>query len=183
MGKGTGNSIWTRGTAYAGTHQPQHYTGKVHRTLGGWCWTEEAGRLYIPTRFAGYPAHPAGTGKLQADGFAKRSYPWVLRKNAAHTTFGRQRESIREVSRRFTQHAVRHPIGGCGRGIPYSQSRMEMLQTERAEERTSCSRWRNRKETDYSVWRSEYEVRNLFQAGAGNRTAQGWSLWAEMEWH
>ena len=26
-------------------------------------------------------------------------------------------------------------IGGCGRGIPYSQSRMEMLQTERMKER------------------------------------------------
>ena len=55
------------------------------------------------------------------------------------TAFGRQRKSIREVSRRFTQHAVRHPIGGCGRGIPYSQSRMEMLQTERAEERAPGS--------------------------------------------
>ena len=30
VGKGTGNSIRTRGSAYAGTHQPQHYTGKVH---------------------------------------------------------------------------------------------------------------------------------------------------------
>ena len=35
MGKGTGNSIRTRGSAYAGTHQPQHYAGKVHRALGG----------------------------------------------------------------------------------------------------------------------------------------------------
>lgn len=35
----------------------------------------------------------------------------------------------------ITQHAVRHPVGGCGRGIPYSQSRMEMLQTERTKER------------------------------------------------
>ena len=54
--------------------------------------------------------------------------------------FGRQRKSIREVGRRLTQHAVRHPVGGCGRGIPYSQSCMEMLQAERAEERTSRSR-------------------------------------------
>ena len=53
--------------------------------------------------------------------------------------FGRQRESIREVSRRLTQHAVRHPVGGCGRGIPYSQSRMEMLQTERTKERAPGS--------------------------------------------
>ena len=63
-----------------------------------------------------------------------------LRRNAAQPTFGRQRESIREVGRRFTQHAVRYPVGGCGRGIPYSQSCMEMLQAERAEERTSRSR-------------------------------------------
>lgn len=48
-------------------------------------------------------------------------------KYAAQPAFGRQRESIREVSRRFTQHAVRHPVGGCGRGISYSQSRMAVL--------------------------------------------------------
>ena len=65
----------------------------------------------------------------------RRGHPGFLRGNAAHTASGRQRKSIREVSRRFTQHAVRHPIGGCGRGIPYSQSRMEMLQTERTKER------------------------------------------------
>ena len=45
-----------------------------------------------------------------------------------------------KVGRGLTQHAVRHPVGGCGRGIPYSQSRMEMLQTERSEERTPCGR-------------------------------------------
>ena len=45
-----------------------------------------------------------------------------------------------KVGRRLTQHAVRHPVRGCGRGIPYSQSCMEMLQAERAEERTSRSR-------------------------------------------
>mgnify|MGYP000399943583 CR=1 FL=1 len=61
------------------------------------------------------------------------------RGNAAQPAFGRQRESIREVSRRFTQHAGRHPIGGCGRGIHYSQSRMEMLQTERTKERAPGS--------------------------------------------
>lgn len=54
----------------------------------------------------------------------------------AQPAFGRQRESIREVSRRFTQHAVRHPIGGCGRGIPYSQSCMAVLQAQRTKERT-----------------------------------------------
>ena len=51
-----------------------------------------------------------------------------------------QRESIREVSRRLAQHAVRHPVGGCGRGLFDPQSRMEMLQAERAEERTPCGR-------------------------------------------
>ena len=41
--------------------------------------------------------------------------------------FGRQRESIREVSRRLTQHAVRHPVGGCGRGLFDPQSCMAVL--------------------------------------------------------
>ena len=65
----------------------------------------------------------------------RKGHPRILRRNAAHTASRRQRKSIREVGRRLTQHAVRHPIGGCGRGIPYSQSRMEMLQTERTKER------------------------------------------------
>ena len=30
-------------------------------------------------------------------------------------------------SRRFTQHAVRHPVGGCGRGLFDPQSRMAVL--------------------------------------------------------
>ena len=75
---------------------------------------------YISTRFAGYPQNPACSGKLQADGLTKGGHPRILRRNAAQPAFGRQRESIREVGRRFTQHAVRHPVGGCGRGIPYA---------------------------------------------------------------
>ena len=58
----------------------------------------------------------------------------------------------KEVIREFYEEMRRSPrldgrgnlseksVGGCGRGIPYSQSCMEMLQAERAEERTSRSR-------------------------------------------
>ena len=35
----------------------------------------------------------------------------------AQPAFGRQRKSIREVGRGSAQHAVRHPVGGCGRGL------------------------------------------------------------------
>ena len=60
-------------------------------------------------------------------------------KDIAYTASGRQRKSIREVGRRLTQHAVRHPVGGCGRGLFDPQSRMEMLQTERTKERAPGS--------------------------------------------
>ena len=76
-------------------------------------------------------------GNYKLTDLRKRGHPRVLRGNAAQPAFGRQGKSIREVGRRLTQHAMRHPVGGCGRGLFDPQSRMEMLQTERAEERAT----------------------------------------------
>ena len=42
-------------------------------------------------------------------------------------------------------------VSRCGRGIPYTQSGVEMLQAQRAEERTPCGGRGNREKADYSV--------------------------------